>query len=77
MIITGPGISVESGIPSFQGAGRFYRGHDSHEIAHPAMFEKAPSLVWEYYNYVRGLVFDTTPNKVCSLSIAKYSEFVD
>lgn len=64
VVITGAGVSAESGIPTFRGAGGFWRKYDSMKLATPQAFKRSPSLVWEFYHYRRELVFTKQPNLV-------------
>jgi NAD-dependent deacetylase len=60
--LTGAGVSAESGIPTFRGLGGLWRGRDPLRLATPEAFEADPALVWEFYNWRRGLVSAATPN---------------
>lgn len=64
VVISGAGISAESGIPTFRGAGGFWRKYESTRLATPEAFRKSPSLVWEFYHYRRELVLTKKPNQV-------------
>jgi NAD-dependent deacetylase len=49
-VLTGSGISAESGLPTFRGAGGLWRTHRVEELASPAGFARNPRLVWSWYN---------------------------
>lgn len=61
-VLTGAGISAESGIPTFRGAGGLWRTWSAMELATPEAFTADPSLVWEFYHYRRCVVASSTPN---------------
>lgn len=63
VILTGAGVSAESGVPTFRGAGGFWRKLDSTLLATPQAFAANPSLVWEFYHYRRELMGSKEPNK--------------
>jgi NAD-dependent deacetylase len=63
VVLTGAGISAESGIPTFRGAGGLWEGHDPQELATPRAFRRDPELVWRFYAWRRGLISDNQPNK--------------
>ncbi len=49
-VLTGSGISAESGLPTFRGIGGLWRTHRVEELASPAGFARDPRLVWTWYN---------------------------
>ncbi|TGN19043.1 SIR2 family NAD-dependent protein deacylase [Leptospira idonii] len=69
--ITGAGISQESGIPTFRGAGGFWKNYKAEELATPEAFSKNPNLVWEWYDWRRDLCLKAEPNPG-HLTLAKW-----
>jgi NAD-dependent deacetylase len=59
-VLTGAGISAESGIPVFQGTS--WRGHSHYELANIEAWELDPALVWQYYSDRRAAARDAQPN---------------
>lgn len=65
VVLTGAGVSAESGIPTFRGSsGSLWRTHSPADLATPTAFKANPALVWEFYHYRRELVFKCHPNNV-------------
>lgn len=62
VILTGAGISAESGLPTFRGDGGLWRGHRAEELATPEAFARQPELVQEFYNMRRRKLKDVQPN---------------
>lgn len=62
-VLTGAGISAESGVPTFRGADGLWRNHRAEELATPEAFARNPKLVWEWYRYRQGLINATRPNR--------------
>ncbi len=50
LVLTGAGISAESGIPTFRGADGLWEGHRAEDVATPEAFERDPVLVHRFYN---------------------------
>ncbi len=61
-VITGAGVSAESGIPVFRGPGGYWRKYRAEELASPEGFRRDPKLVWEWYNERKRLVRSAIPN---------------
>ena len=63
VVLTGAGMSAESGIKTFRDAGGLWEGFEIEEVATPEAFEKNPKLVFDFYNQRRKQLFDVEPNK--------------
>lgn len=61
-VLAGAGVSAESGIPTFRGAGGLWRNFSAQELATPEAFARDPRLVWEWYDWRRGLIAEAQPN---------------
>jgi NAD-dependent deacetylase len=61
-VLTGAGISAESGVPTFRGADGLWRHYDVTQLATPEAFSRDPKLVWEFYNWRRRLISGLTFN---------------
>jgi len=61
-VLTGAGISAESGVPTFRGAGGLWKEHKPEELATAEAFDRDPRLVWEWYDWRRGLIAKAAPN---------------
>ncbi len=61
-VLTGAGISAESGIPTFRGVGGLWRGHRIEEVATPGAFASDPALVWAFYSERRRRASGARPN---------------
>ncbi len=61
-VLTGAGISAESGVPTFRGAGGLWKNHRAEELATPEAFARDPDLVWEWYHWRQSLILKTEPN---------------
>jgi NAD-dependent deacetylase len=59
---TGAGISAESGVPTFRGAGGLWRNYSPERLATAEAFSSDPRLVWEWYDWLRGLIYAAQPN---------------
>src|ERR1019366_7868227 len=61
-VLTGAGISAESGIPTFRGVGGLWEGHRVEEVATPEAFAADPEMVWHFYSMRRELAAKCKPN---------------
>lgn len=61
-VLTGAGISAESGVPTFRGEGGLWKKFRPEELANFDAFIRNPELVWEWYAYRRRLIHDVKPN---------------
>jgi NAD-dependent deacetylase len=62
-VLTGAGISAESGVPTFREAQTgLWANYNAEELATPHAFRQNPRLVWEWYAWRRGLVAQAAPN---------------
>jgi len=61
-VLTGAGISADSGVPTFRGADGLWRNFRAEDLATPEAFARDPRLVWEWYNWRRELIATKKPN---------------
>jgi NAD-dependent deacetylase len=61
-VLTGAGISAESGVPTFRGPGGLWRDFRPEDLATPEAFERDPRLVWEWYDWRRAKIAGAEPN---------------
>jgi NAD-dependent deacetylase len=61
-VLTGAGISAESGLATFRGAGGLWEGHRVEEVATPQAFASDPALVWRFYHARRAALSAVRPN---------------
>lgn len=62
VVLTGAGVSAESGVPTFRGAGGLWRTYRAEDLATPEAFRRDPRLVWEWYAWRREAVAACQPN---------------
>src|SRR5688572_14041276 len=62
VVFTGAGVSADSGIPTFRGEGGLWRNYRAEDLATPDAFRRDPLLVWEWYEWRRGLIRAAQPN---------------
>ncbi len=62
VVLTGAGVSAESGVPTFRGAEGLWRDHRATDLATPQAFRRDPNLVWEFYNWRREILAPCQPN---------------
>lgn len=73
VILTGAGMSAESGIKTFRDAGGLWEGHDVMQVASPQGYRDNPELVLEFYNQRRKQLKEVEPNQG-HLNVAKLEE---
>lgn len=62
-VLTGAGVSQESGIPTFRDAAvGLWEKYDPAELATPSAFQRNPKLVWQWYSYRRRMILEAQPN---------------
>ncbi len=61
-VLTGAGISAESGLPTFRGPGGLWRNHRPEQLATPQAFARDPQMVWEWYDWRRSVHAGAQPN---------------
>ncbi len=61
-VLTGAGISADSGVPTFRGADGLWRNFRAEDLATPEAFARDPRLVWEWYNWRREIIATKRPN---------------
>ncbi|MBL7112039.1 MAG: NAD-dependent deacylase [Bacteroidales bacterium] len=76
VVLTGSGISAESGLKTFRDMGGLWEEYDVHEVASPVGWEKDMDLVLRFYNERRKQLLDSEPNPG-HLALAELEEFFD
>jgi len=76
VVLTGAGISAESGIKTFRDSNGLWEGHDVMEVASPEGFAKNPELVLDFYNQRRRQLLTVNPNPAHN-AIAELEEIFD
>jgi len=61
-VLSGAGVSAESGVPTFRGEEGLWKSYSPEELATPTAFRRDSRLVWEWYDWRRGLIRDCRPN---------------
>ncbi len=64
VILTGAGVSAESGVPTFRGSDGLWKRHRVEELATPEAFRRDPRTVWEWYTERREAIGRCSPNAV-------------
>jgi NAD-dependent protein deacetylase/lipoamidase len=76
LVLTGAGVSAESGIPTFRGKDGYWRNLDPAKLATPEAFARDPELVWEWYHERRRRIRNAQPNAAHE-AIAKVAQHAD
>ncbi len=62
LVLTGAGVSAESGVPTFRDANGLWENHSIEQVATPQGFEDDPALVWRFYSQRRRKAKSVDPN---------------
>jgi NAD-dependent deacetylase len=62
VVLSGAGMSAESGLKTFRDSNGLWEGHDVMSVASPEGFQKNPELVLEFYNQRRRQLLEVKPN---------------
>src|SRR5712691_63033 len=62
VVLTGAGVSADSGIPTFRDEAGLWRNYRPEDLATPEAFARNPLLVWEWYEWRRSIVRNAEPN---------------
>jgi NAD-dependent deacetylase len=76
VVLSGAGISAESGIPTFRDSNGLWEGYDVMEVATPEGWRKNPVLVLDFYNQRRKKALDVQPNRGHEI-IAELEQYFD
>jgi len=74
-LLSGAGLSAESGVPTFRGAGGLWRQFDVMSLANLNAFNENPSRVWQFYHYRRETVLTKRPNPA-HLALSQFHQLV-
>ena len=72
-VLTGAGISAESGLATFRGSGGLWNGHRVEEVATPEAWQTDPQLVWRFYSQRRRDALAAQPN-AAHIALAKIEQ---
>jgi NAD-dependent deacetylase len=61
-VLTGAGVSAASGVPTFRGSEGLWKNFSPQQLASAEAFRRDPKLVWEWYDWRRGLISRCRPN---------------
>ncbi|AXY73156.1 NAD-dependent deacylase [Paraflavitalea soli] len=76
VVLTGAGISAESGLKTFRDSDGLWEGYEVTEVATPRAWKKNPQLVLDFYNLRRGNVLEAQPN-AAHFGLAALEEYYD
>ena len=75
-VLTGAGISADSGVPTFRGPEGLWKNFRPEELASPEAFARNPKLVWEWYDWRRKLLSTKSPNPA-HITLATFEKHVE
>lgn len=73
VVLTGAGISAESGLKTFRDSGGLWEGHRVEDVATPEAFAKNPALVYEFYNIRRQQLLSSAKPNDAHIALAEFS----
>lgn len=73
-VLTGAGVSAESGVPTFRGKDGLWKQYRAEDLATPDAFASNPKLVWEWYDWRRTIIKPLSPN-AAHITIAKLEKY--
>lgn len=76
LVLTGAGVSAESGIPTFRGKDGYWRNLDPTKLATPEAFARDPQLVWDWYRERRQRIGNAQPNAAHE-AIARLAQYTN
>jgi len=76
VVLTGSGISAESGLQTFRGSGGLWEGYEISEVATPQGWKKNPEKVLEFYNKRRKQAWEAQPN-IAHLALAELENWYE
>jgi NAD-dependent deacetylase len=76
VVLTGAGISAESGLKTFRDSDGLWEGYNVEDVATPRAWKKNPQLVLDFYNYRRKNVLDAQPN-AAHYGLAELEKYFD
>jgi NAD-dependent deacetylase len=62
VVLTGAGVSADSGVATFRGGGGLWEGHRVEDVATPQAWARDPRLVWRFYQMRRSALRTVEPN---------------
>ncbi len=75
VVLTGAGVSAESGLATFRDSGGLWEGHRVEDVATPEAFRRNPALVLEFYNQRRKAALASRPNEAHTILASLESSF--
>lgn len=76
VVLTGAGISAESGLQTFRDSDGLWEGYDIEDVATPRAWRRNPALVLEFYNHRRRQVLQAAPN-AAHVELVRWEQFAD
>jgi NAD-dependent deacetylase len=76
VVLTGAGVSAESGLKTFRDSDGLWEGYDIEDVATPRAWKKNPQLVLDFYNFRRKNVLDAEPN-AAHIGLAALEKYFD